>query len=109
MSGFWEVPALEAINADKALLVHLSQNGLQGRLSLPIEDYGRQYLGFIRNGERWIYVNAFPARKKSGMLDRARSEFIGGCDGGALFWGIEFNAQMKLFAAFAANGDVPAQ
>lgn len=106
MSAFWEVSPSEAAKADAMLGEYFRRDvRARRRLSLPLEDYGRQYVGFVREGVRWIYINAFVARKRAKVLARARTEFIRGCDGGGLFWGLELSTKTWEFSAFAINGD----
>jgi hypothetical protein len=106
MSGFWEVSPSEAAKADVMLGEYFRRDmRARRRLTLPLAEYGRQYVGFVRDGVRWIYVNAFVARKRARLLARARSEFIRGCDGGGLFWGIELSTKTWEFSRFAINGD----
>jgi hypothetical protein len=110
MSGFWEVSPSEAAKADSMLKEYFGREArARRRLSLPLEEYGRQYIGFMRDGVRWIYVNAFVARRRAKVLARARWELANGCDGGGLFWGLELNTETWQFAAFAINGDFEAK
>ena len=51
-------------------------------------NYSRQYLGFVNNGKRYVYVNAyldqyglFTSRKEPALV----------CDGGNAFWGVSFD------------------
>jgi hypothetical protein len=102
VSGFWKV-ADEALPAiDRALLAHLRASGLTKRLMLPIAKYQRQYLGFLRDEERFIYVNAFPARLL-GAVAKSGEEMPRICDGGTITWGIEYDVKKRHFFGFAPN------
>jgi hypothetical protein len=102
MSEYWQLSPTEVSAIDVALLEYLRSSGAQGRLSLPVELYQRQYLGFHRDNSRIVYVNAFPAKAQSAVRASAK-EFIRGCDGGGNFWGVEYNPTTKTFASFAIN------
>jgi hypothetical protein len=100
MSGFWELSPAEVAAIDQALLAYLAGSGL--RMRGPAASYQRQYLGFHRDGARMVYVNAFPTFRGR-TVPRSRVEFFGFCDGGADFWGIEYDVARKSFARFAVN------
>jgi len=47
-------------------------------------------------------VNAFPTFGGK-LVARSRVEFMRFCDGGADFWGLEYDVARKSFARFAVN------
>jgi hypothetical protein len=102
MSQYWQLSPSEVSEIDAALLEYLRSSGSRAKLSLPVELYQRQYLGFHRDNVRIVYVNAFPA-KAQGAVRASSKEFIRGCDGGGNFWGIEYNPANKTFNGFAIN------
>jgi hypothetical protein len=69
--------------------------------------YHRQYVGFIRNGERYIYGNFYPADLYSPSskvrVDESKQP-VGVCDGGPVFWGIVYRVQTKSFEEPHFNG-----
>ena len=98
VSGFWKVADEALPPLDHALLAHLRSTGLTKRLMLPIAKYQRQYFGFLRGGERFIYVNAFPARLR-GAVTKSREEMPRICDGGTISWGIEYDVKGRRLSA----------
>jgi hypothetical protein len=102
ISGYWELGKAEVERIDRALMVHLSRSGLQGHLSAPPSRYERQYLGLVRGARRAVYINAFPVRGEAEHA-KARMEFAEWCDGGSLFWGIEYDVKSRRFLNFSAN------
>ena len=102
ITGYWELDQVEAERIDRALIKYVIRSGLKARLTSAAEGYVRQYLGLVRGGRRFVYINAFGARAGEDR-EEARSEFIAGCDGGSLFWGIEYDVRTKSFLSFAVN------
>jgi hypothetical protein len=47
-------------------------------------------------------VNAAPAYRGK-AANKAQAQFLRGCDGGILFWGIEYDLRSKAFLNFATN------
>jgi hypothetical protein len=64
--------------------------------------FHRQYVGFVRDGKRLVYVNAWPVRVPS-PSDPAR-EAVRVCDGGAQFWGAVWDPESGAFSEREANG-----
>lgn len=70
-----------------------------------------QYAGFIIGGRKIIYVNAFPKPELAPTIPGMkahdwRHEAVIVCDGGAVFFGVEYDPEKKTFANFAFNGAV---
>ena len=57
------------------------------------KEWGRRYIGTIRDGRRHIYGDFGPGGH--GPV----------CDGGAAFFGVEFDVQAKRFTHIAFNGE----
>lgn len=73
-----------------------------GRLS---DDWGRQYVGLIRGGRRLVYGNFFPRRMVDGDKEsRWRVEPVEVCDGGASFFGVEYDVQAGRITHLDFNG-----
>ena len=62
----------------------------------------RQYLGLLRGEKRAIYVNIFPYHPVA-TADWATEPVIV-CDGGASFFGAEFDVVSRQFTHVAYNG-----
>jgi len=82
------------------------------RLPTPPEqvEYGRQYVGYTRNGMRHIYGNFFPrslwspADPLSQHLPNPAARPVVICDGGPSFWGIVYKPATNTFDEPAFNG-----
>ena len=68
---------------------------------LPI-DWKRQYVGIVRNGERFIYGNFYPVR--SGVAEDRLAEPFVVCDGGPAYFGVEYDLKAGRFSHLAFNG-----
>lgn len=64
--------------------------------------YNRQYVGFERDGRRYVYINAWPLSAPS-PADPSR-EAMRVCDGGAQFWGAVWDPGSGRFSDLAGNG-----
>jgi hypothetical protein len=102
MTGFWQVSAAEVANIDRALLSFLRQQ----KASRPdleqygLEQYGRQYLGFLRDTRRYVLVNAIPPLPRF-TAERAQAELIGVCDA---TWGVEYDVATQQFTQLGLPG-----
>jgi hypothetical protein len=78
--------------------------------------YYRQYAGFLRKHHRYIYVNAFHASfvdDRKAVLPQAppglavdtvwRTKAISVCDGGAGYFGVEYDPEKKQFGRVVFN------
>jgi len=63
----------------------------------------RQYVGMIRKGRRVIYGNFFPTGF-DGEFNYWRREPVVVCDGGAAFFGAEFDADRNVITNIEFNG-----
>lgn len=76
-----------------------SRNGAESRLN--VNDYHRQYVGILRGGQRFIYINAL----YNGNVDASwQSQAFNICDGGPAAWGCIYNPDADAFDAFRING-----
>jgi hypothetical protein len=105
MSGFWTVSSAQMARIDVALLRHLHATELEKHLTFPPSGYLRQYLGSVRDGARVVYINAALVKEGSSTIAYAQRHFVEGCDGGGMFWGIEYHMKTKSFRAFATNAE----
>ena len=86
----------------ETLLIRREDEAL--RVPKKFLQYHRQYIGFVRNKERLIYVNFSPNidyyHRDWSLLERPVSI----CDGGSGYWGIVYNPQTKQFEEPDFNG-----
>jgi hypothetical protein len=104
VSGFW-VPSAADIAKLEALLVPFLRSSLETRLILPADPltrFHRQYIGFIRDGKRYIYGNFYPHRSESDP--REATDPVNFCDGGDQFWGVVFSLDTQQFEDLSYNG-----
>lgn len=73
-------------------------------LQQPLDIYHRQYVGFLREGRRFIYLNAF--RWSRPEDDRWRKKPIVVFDGGPIFFGVEYDVEAKRLLNFAYNDGI---
>ena len=67
-------------------------------------NYRRQYVGFVRNGERFIYGNFYRESSIRAMKFNELTQPMAVCDGGPSFWGIVYRVSTKTFEEPAFNG-----
>jgi hypothetical protein len=117
--SFW-TPAAGEILALEAKLQPVLQDALdrvshRGEQPLRASDFYRQYVGIVHhNGRRAIYVNGFHGNFAQfharltvpGMaIDTLdwRIEAVSACDGGRMFFGIEFDPARSRFSGLKFN------
>ena len=100
---YWKVPAKVVNLIDAELLVHLRKSGLDKELQFSAKLYIRQYAGFVRDGVRFVYVNALLVEKGKPAAAHAKKEFPRSCTEVSGFWGIQYDTKTKKFLAFAAR------
>ena len=72
----------------------------------------RQYAGLVIGTHKTIYVNAFPLHffdeEMRAFPDKPpfdwKHKAVNVCDGGAVFFGVEYDPKTKVFVNFAFNG-----
>jgi hypothetical protein len=64
-------------------------------------EYHRQYVGFVRNGTRYIYGNFYPGGDLA-RYEHTRAVTI--CDGGSAWWGVVYIPAFRRFREFSFNG-----
>jgi hypothetical protein len=73
------------------------------------EGWRRQYVGLVRGGRRFIYGNFFPRRDAVAVafpIPDWRTEPSQICDGGAVFFGAEYDVEAGGFTQIAFNGEL---
>jgi hypothetical protein len=101
-TSFWRPSASEIAAIEQRLPALLRGSGHEINLS---QSY-RQYLGIVRAGRKLIYLNAFDSRTWADYRTSWRNKALIICDGGDLFWGVEFDPATKTFQHLAFNGAI---
>jgi hypothetical protein len=103
INGYWKVTPkiMELVDAD--LLVHLRKTGLDKKLQFSAKLYVRQYAGFVRDGTRFIYVNAVLVEKGKPEALEAKKAFPRSCAAVSGYWGIQYDTKAKQFLGFSAR------
>jgi len=102
-----DIARLEArIPGIVALATELSGPGTGARGGLRDAPRGwlRQYVGIVRGGKRFIYGNFLP--KASGDWGAWRTEPMIVCDGGPVFFGVEYDVEADRITDLAFNGSI---
>ena len=104
-SDLW-APSTKDIDELEALLAkYLDKRGTTGKTVPPKRiKYHRQYVGFIRNGERYIYGNFYPTSGEFSRYEAHRAVDV--CDGGHVFWGIVYDLTKRTFEQPQFNGSL---
>jgi hypothetical protein len=103
ITGYWQVPPKVMDLVDAELMVHLRKSGIAKKLPFSTKLYIRQYAGFVRDGMRFIYVNALLLEKGKPAVEKAKKEFPSDCEGASGSWGILYDTKAKKFSAFAGR------
>ena len=103
INGYWRVPpkVVDLIDAD--LMVHLRKSGIDKKLPFSAKLYIRQYAGFVRDGTRFVYVNALLVEKGKPAAQEAKKEFPRACDQVSGSWGIQYDTKAKQFLGFTTR------
>jgi hypothetical protein len=101
--GYWRVPPKMADAVDGELRLHIRKSGLESSLQFSFSLYVRQYAGFVRDGQRFIYVNALLVEKGSPMLEQVKKGFPRSCGMVSGSWGIQYDTSTKKFSGFSKN------
>jgi hypothetical protein len=68
------------------------------------QGWHRQYVGLVRGGRRFVYGNFFPRDDARPYDWRAQPVLI--CDGGPVFFGVEYDVEARRFTHIAFNGSL---
>jgi hypothetical protein len=101
--GYWKVPPKIVDAMDAELFAHLRKSGLDKRLPFAPKLYLRQYAGFVRDGQRFVYVNALLVGRNDPMAEQAKKAFPASCSGLDGYWGIQYDTQAKKFVGFSGR------
>lgn len=98
--GVW-TPTPEQVNALWKVMPDLVA-GPPKLLYYPLDGFHRQYVGFVREGHQFIYLNAFPMRFNFDRYWRKHPIIVG--DGGSHYFGVEYDVERSQILNFASNG-----
>jgi len=70
-------------------------------LQEPLALYHRQYVGFVRDGRQFIYLNAFRWHKAWESTWRTQPIIV--ADGGCAFFGVEYDVSARKLLNFEYN------
>ena len=102
-SELWEPSGKDLDELETSLAKYLKEREKGGKPVPPKRArYHRQYVGFTRNGERFIYGNFYPAGAE--FLANESSKPVQVCDGGPVFWGIVYRVKTQTFEEPQFNG-----
>ena len=101
--GYWKVPPKAMALIDAELLAHLRKSGLVKTLPFSPKLYVRQYVGYIRDGARFVYINAVLVEKGSAAAANAKKAFPASCDAVSGSWGVVYDTQAKKFGSLSAK------
>jgi hypothetical protein len=97
ITGFWEINEKDINQMERVFSPCVPAEKLK-----TLADFQRQYIGFTRGTERYIYINAM---KKPAATSANNDLSIGQvfCDGGSMFFGTEYKVSGPAFEKFAFN------
>lgn len=104
LTGYW-APDAETLGHLEARLPAMldAEVPVERRLRRGHITIMRQYVGFMRDGRKVIYVNGWP--QQGPQSTRWLETVGGGCGGGALVFGVLYDPETRTFSDFAGNGD----
>jgi hypothetical protein len=101
--GYFKVPPKAADLLDAELRTYLRKSSLDKSLQFSFSLYVRQYAGFVRDGQRFIYVNAVLVEKGSPMVEQTKKDFPSSCASVSGSWGIQYDTAKKKFVGFTKS------
>jgi hypothetical protein len=108
VTSYWELSRTAVAEIDRALLGYLAKGPVNATFAFRPEKYVRQYAGFRRGKEEFVHINAYPSPTLRMAAEDARKVMGIGCDGGDLFWGVEYDVVKRKFRNLEINGALPA-
>lgn len=101
--GYWKVAPKMVDAIDGELRAYLRKSGIDKALPFSFSLYVRQYAGFVRDGNRFVYVNALLLEKGSPMVEQAKKDFPASCAAISGSWGIQYDTATKKFMSFTKS------
>ena len=103
INGYWKVTPTIMDLIDAELMVYLRKSGIDKKLPFAAKLYIRQYVGFVRDGVRFIYVNALLIEKGKPAVEEAKKDFPRACEAVSGSWGIQYDTNAKKFVSFTTR------
>lgn len=119
ITGYWRPDTTDIRKLEEDLPAVLARIAKRSERELfDADEYYRQYVGIVLNGRRLIYVNGFHkghVHPRRLLVDTAdprivhsdtaawREEPVNVCDGGSLFFGVEYDAARRRFGRIEYN------
>lgn len=100
-TDYWK-PTYRNIAELEKRLVPFLESTPSGSAVLPLTNYHRQYVGFVKDGKHYIYGNFYTP---SSDVKNEASRPVVTCDGGKHFWGIVYSVEAKSFSDLEFNGE----
>ena len=100
-TSFWTPTVAQLDELELRLIPYLEGRAPAARPPLDT-GFHRQYIGFIKNGVRYIYGNFYRGQKE--VTDSERIQPVVVCDGGPAFWGVVYDLDRGEFSDIAFNG-----
>lgn len=102
--GTWQPNVADIIGLEAALPAALAGTAHAAELARAPQGWERQYGGIVRGGRRFIYGNFAPAGTGP---DHASPDMVQAvCDGGPVYFGVEYDVDARRFSHLAFNGAV---
>jgi hypothetical protein len=123
ISGYWK----PGKNDIQILEASLQKYNKPKDIRYPMSDFYAQYVGFIRNKKKYIYINFFHnsigktianaiefakkenrkelEKKYKNRMGYWEREAVNVCDGGDQYWGLVFDPELKVFTDLQVNGE----
>jgi hypothetical protein len=101
--GYWKVAPKMVDAIDGELRAHVRKSGIDKGLPFSFSLYVRQYAGFVRDGKRFVYMNALLLEKNSPMVEQAKKALPSSCAGISGSWSIQYDTSTKKFQDFTRS------
>jgi hypothetical protein len=105
--GQWKPTDLELDSLEATLPAALSKRPEAKSVDFTklLSDWGRQYVGFVRDGKRYIYGNFFAKGTFDSLENELKHPMIV-CDGGPYFFGVEYDVSAQKVTRLDFNGSI---
>jgi len=100
----WQPQPKDILALEALLPAALSRHFGRGdpRWTTAPAGWGRQYVGIVRGGRRFIYGNYFPKRDSKPLSPTGGPTIV--CDGGPDFFGVEYDVAARRITRLDFNG-----
>lgn len=100
-TDYWQPTRRDVEELEKRLVPFLESTSA-GAAVLPLANYHRQYVGFVKDGKRYIYGNFYTP--SSDIKDEVSRPVVT-CDGGKHYWGVVYSVETESFSDLQFNGE----